>query len=167
MRKYLDARYRDRASPAHVWCGVSVEDASRLVRVRHMRASRAVVRFLSLEPLLGPLPDLDLTAIHWVIVGSESSPGARPMCASWVTALRDRCARDAVPFFFKQWGGRAPKANGRLCECAPHAAPEARARPGRAVGRHGIALRSATWASTKATSSHRINPVRADPRRVT
>ena len=120
MRKYLDARYRDRAPPAHVWCGVSVEDAPRLVRVRHLRASRAAVRFLSLEPLLGPLPDLDLTAIHWVIVGGESGPGARTMRPDWVRAIRDQCAREGVAFFFKQWGGARPKSRGRTLDGREH-----------------------------------------------
>ena len=98
----------------NVWMGVSVETNPYLFRVDHLRLADAAVRFLSLEPLLGPLPDLDLAGIDWVIVGGESGPRARPMDQKWVTAIRDRCEASVVPFFFKQWGGRTPKAGGRL-----------------------------------------------------
>ena len=99
--------------PPNVWMGVSVENDRFRFRIDHLRAVPAAVRFLSLEPLLGPLPNLDLTEIHWVIVGGESGPRARPMQQDWVEDIRDQCATIGVPFFFKQWGGRTPKAGGR------------------------------------------------------
>ncbi len=99
--------------PANVWMGVSVENDRFRFRIDHLRAVPAAVRFLSLEPLLGPLPNLDLTEIHWTIVGGESGPRARPMQQDWVEDIRDQCAAVGVPFFFKQWGGRTPKAGGR------------------------------------------------------
>jgi protein gp37 len=85
-------------------------------RADELRKVSADVRFLSLEPLLGPLDELDLTGIHWVIVGGESGPGARPMKKQWVASLRDRCRREAVPFFFKQWGGPIKSKNGRVLD---------------------------------------------------
>jgi protein gp37 len=100
----------------NVWVGVSIETAKYLWRVDHLRKVPAAVRFLSLEPLLGPLGDLDLSGIHWVIVGGESGPGAHPIEASWVTDLRDQCCRARVPFFFKQWGGKNKKQAGRVLE---------------------------------------------------
>jgi protein gp37 len=100
--------------PANVWQGVSVESADYRFRVDHLRGIGARVRFLSVEPLLGPLPNLDLTGIHWVIVGGESGPGAREMREEWVVALRDQCREAGVPFFFKQWGGVNKKRTGRL-----------------------------------------------------
>jgi protein gp37 len=99
--------------PSNLWMGVSVEDSQRLYRADDLRAVPAAVRFLSCEPLIGPLSDLDLTEIGWVIVGGESGPVHRPVDPSWVTSIRDRCADAGVPFFFKQWGGRTPKAGGR------------------------------------------------------
>jgi len=99
--------------PSNVWMGVSVENDRYRFRINHLRAVPAVVRFLSLEPLLGPLPNLHLTDIDWVIVGGESGPRARPMEQPWVEEIRDQCADAHVPFFFKQWGGRTPKAGGR------------------------------------------------------
>lgn len=102
--------------PENVWMGVTVEDNERLTRVAQLLAVPAHVRFLSIEPLLGPLPDLDLAGIHWVIVGGESGPGARPMRAEWATDIRDRCLRSGVPFFFKQWGGVRKNAAGRELE---------------------------------------------------
>ena len=116
MCRYLRARYRDRMPLAHVWIGVSVEDAPRLARVGHLRKTPGAVRFLSLEPLLGPLPGLDLAGIDWVIVGGESGPGARTMRPDWVRAIRDQCAREGVAFFFKQWGGVRPKSRGRILD---------------------------------------------------
>jgi protein gp37 len=91
--------------PENVWMGVSVENAACKFRIDDLRNIPSAVRFLSLEPLLGPLTDLDLTGIHWVIVGGESGPGARPMAKSWVRDIREQCAKENVPFFFKQWGG--------------------------------------------------------------
>ncbi|MFE4361102.1 MULTISPECIES: DUF5131 family protein [Streptomycetaceae] len=99
--------------PDNLWMGVSVEDESQLDRIDDLRAVPAAVRFLSLEPLLGPLPELDLDGIGWVIVGGESGPGHRPMDPAWVATVRDACQAAGVPFFFKQWGGRNPKARGR------------------------------------------------------
>lgn len=102
--------------PANVWMGVSVESAAYLGRVDHLRSTGAQVKFLSLEPLLGPLPRLNVRGIDWVIVGGESGPGARPMDPQWVLALRDQCRRARVAFFFKQWGGRNKKKAGRLLD---------------------------------------------------
>ncbi len=99
--------------PTNVWMGVSVENGNYRFRIDHLRAVPASVRFLSLEPLLGPLPALDLAGIDWVIVGGESGPKVRPVEQGWVEEIRDQCAIARVPFFFKQWGGRTPKAGGR------------------------------------------------------
>jgi protein gp37 len=96
--------------------GVSVEREDYTFRIDRLRGTPAAVRFLSLEPLLGPLPGLDLRGIDWVIVGGESGPRARPMDQAWATDIRDQCRRAGVPFFFKQWGGRNKKATGRLLE---------------------------------------------------
>ena len=102
--------------PENVWMGVTVEHADYLDRVEHLRATPARIKFLSLEPLLGPMPHVDLAGIDWVIVGGESGPGARPMRAEWATEIRDRCASAGVPFFFKQWGGRNKKKAGRVLD---------------------------------------------------
>lgn len=99
--------------PPNCWVGVSIESDRYTFRAEHLRRCFSAVRFLSLEPLLGPLPSLDLTGIDWVIVGGESGPNARPIEADWVRHLRDQCQLYGVPFFFKQWGGRTPKAGGR------------------------------------------------------
>lgn len=100
----------------NIWAGVTVEDALYKNRIDDLRQVPACVRFLSLEPLLGPLPLLNLSGIHWVIVGGESGPGARPMEAEWATSIRDQCLEAKVPFFFKQWGGVNKKKAGRLLE---------------------------------------------------
>lgn len=102
--------------PANVWMGVSVENADYTWRIDHLRATAAHVKFLSLEPLLGPLPGLDLAGIDWVIVGGESGPGARPMREEWVLDIREQCLSAGVPFFFKQWGGVNKKKAGRELE---------------------------------------------------
>ena len=102
--------------PRNVWMGVSVETARYETRVDRLRSTGARVKFLSLEPLLGPLPGLDLSGIDWVIVGGESGPGARPMDPAWATDLRDQCQRAGVPFFFKQWGGTNKKRTGRALD---------------------------------------------------
>jgi protein gp37 len=102
--------------PANLWMGVSVEDTSVLHRVDDLRAVPAAVRFVSCEPLLGPLDTINLDGIGWVIAGGESGPQHRPMDPAWVANLRDRCAAETVPFFFKQWGGRTPKQGGRLLD---------------------------------------------------
>lgn len=99
--------------PENVWMGVSVESDRYRFRVDHLRSVPAAVRFLSLEPLLESLPGLNLDRIDWVIVGGESGPGARPLDQDWVVDLLDQCQSADVPFFFKQWGGRTPKAGGR------------------------------------------------------
>jgi protein gp37 len=92
----------------NVWLGTSIENDTFTFRASHLRQTPAVVRFLSLEPLLGPLPSLDLTGIDWVIVGGESGPGARPMHPDWARDVRDRCVAAGVPFLFKQWGEYRP-----------------------------------------------------------
>ncbi|MEV8322108.1 phage Gp37/Gp68 family protein [Kitasatospora sp. NPDC056731] len=102
--------------PPNVWMGVSVESTEELGRVEDLRAVPAAVRFLSCEPLLGPLNGLELDGIRWVIAGGESGPGHRPMEASWVRDVRDACLQKEVAFFFKQWGGHTPKAGGRLLD---------------------------------------------------
>ena len=110
-------RLRDLAAhigwPANVWVGVSVENQDAARRIGDLRQVPAAVRFLSLEPLLGPLENLDLTGIDWVIAGGESGPGARPMDPAWAASIRDQCTAQNVSFFFKQWGGVFKKRNGR------------------------------------------------------
>jgi protein gp37 len=102
--------------PRNVWMGVSVESADYGDRIDDLRAVPAAVRFLSLEPLLGPLPALNLEGIHWVIVGGESGPGARPMAPEWVRDIRDQCQLAQVAFFFKQWGGVRKGKTGRTLD---------------------------------------------------
>jgi protein gp37 len=97
----------------NIWMGVSVENADYTFRIDHLRQTRAQIKFLSLEPLLGPLPNLNLKGIDWVIVGGESGPGARPIDSSWVIDIRAQCRKARVPFFFKQWGGVNKKKMGR------------------------------------------------------
>jgi protein gp37 len=108
------ARLADRLHwPPNLWVGVSIENDTYRFRADHLRQVNAAVRFLSLEPLLGPLAKLDLRGIDWVIVGGESGPGARPLDETWVLEIKATCLAAGVPFFFKQWGGRTPKAGGR------------------------------------------------------
>lgn len=102
--------------PPNLWMGVSVENDEYRDRIDHLRATKAAIKFLSLEPLLGPLPQLNLQDINWVIVGGESGPGARHCNTEWVINIRDQCLAAKVPFFFKQWGGVNKKRNGRLLE---------------------------------------------------
>jgi protein gp37 len=102
--------------PANVWMGVSVENAEYIERIRDLQRTRALVKFLSLEPLLGPLHRLDLGGIDWAIVGGESGPGARAMDPRWVTEIRDQCVAARVAFFFKQWGGTNKKRAGRTLD---------------------------------------------------
>ncbi len=116
MRDFVNERYGRRGAPPHIWLGVSVEDGARLSRVRHLRDTAATVRFLSVEPLIGPIGRLDLTGMKWVIVGGESGPHARPMHPDWAREVRDQCVRAGVSFFFKQWGGFRPKSGGRLLD---------------------------------------------------
>jgi protein gp37 len=113
MRDYLRRRYGSDRGPQHIWCGVSVEDATGAARIAHLRAAPAGVRFLSIEPLIGAVGAIDLTGIDWVIVGGESGPGARPVGLDWVREIRDQCLAQNVAFFFKQWGGFRPKSHGR------------------------------------------------------
>jgi protein gp37 len=100
----------------NIWMGVSVEDRKSLKRVDHLKKCGASVKFLSIEPLLEPLPDLDLDGIDWVIVGGESGPGARPIEADWVRSIRDHCIATDTAFFFKQWGGFNKKKAGKLLD---------------------------------------------------
>ena len=120
MKRYLHRRYGRSKAPRHIWCGVSVEDLAATARILHLQASPASVRFLSIEPLLGPVGEIDLREISWVIVGGESGPKARPMDRRWVIDIRDLCRRENVAFFFKQWGGRTPKAGGRTLDGIEH-----------------------------------------------
>lgn len=99
--------------PSNAWMGVSLEDAGHLNRVDHLRDVPAIVRFLSCEPLLGDLRNINLSDIDWVIAGGESGPRHRPMDIAWARSIRDACGKAGVPFFFKQWGGRTPKQLGR------------------------------------------------------
>ena len=100
----------------NIWMGVSVENEDYSFRIEHLRRTGAFLKFLSLEPLLGPLPDLDLTGIDWVIVGGESGPRARPVNPRWVVDIRDQCVNAKTAFFFKQWGGARRKKAGRQLE---------------------------------------------------
>ncbi len=100
----------------NIWMGVSVETERFTFRIDHLRRTQAFVKFLSLEPLLGPLPKLNLKGIDWAIVGGESGPGARPMDGSWVLEIKKQCQKSKVPFFFKQWGGVWKKRAGRLLQ---------------------------------------------------
>jgi len=102
--------------PDNVWIGVTVESGAFIRRIDHLRSVDAAVRFLSLEPLIGPVQDMYLTGIDWVIVGGESGPGARPMKAEWVYDVLHQCRDEDVPFFFKQWGGTNKKKAGRILD---------------------------------------------------
>lgn len=112
MRNFVNLRYVNGVAPPHIWLGVSIEDCGSLIRLRHLRETHATVRFVSFEPLLGPIGRVDLSGVHWAIVGGESGPGARPIDPMWARDLRDQCVSSGVAFFFKQWGGRTPKFNG-------------------------------------------------------
>ena len=117
LAKLLSTRLRFAASAHHIWWGVSVEDRRYgLARIPDLQSAPASVRFLSVEPLLEDLGTLDLSGIHWVIVGGESGRGARPMSRQWVVSVRDQCAKAGVPFFFKQWGGLHKKRAGRMLD---------------------------------------------------
>ena len=113
MMKYVNDRYKNKKAPKHIWLGTSIEDGTKISRIVHMQRMNASIRFLSVEPLIAPLGKVDLKGIHWVIVGGESGPKARPIEADWVREIRDQCNRKKIPFFFKQWGGFRPKAGGR------------------------------------------------------
>ncbi|MFZ5905760.1 MAG: DUF5131 family protein [Chloroflexota bacterium] len=100
----------------NIWMGVSVENKDYVYRIDDLRKTGAKIKFLSVEPLLGPLPRMNLRGINWVIVGGESGPGARPLEREWVVGVRDQCRKLGVPFFFKQWGGVQKKKAGRLLD---------------------------------------------------
>jgi protein gp37 len=114
LTRYLKHRYGDGCAPAHIWLGVSVEDAKNTVRLKHLRDAQATTKFVSFEPLLGPVGNVDLSGFDWVIVGGESGPRSRPMEEAWAIEIRDLCRAAKVAFFFKQWGGVRPKSGGRL-----------------------------------------------------
>jgi protein gp37 len=116
MRDYVRRRYGNGHAPAHIWLGVSVEDGTKLSRVRHLSQTPAVIRFVSVEPLIGPVGKIPLDGIAWVIVGGESGPHARGVKPQWVRAVRDQCVEQGVAFFFKQWGGLRPKSGGRTLD---------------------------------------------------
>jgi protein gp37 len=116
MRNYVMKRYGDRKVPNHIWLGVSVEDSAHKSRIQHLRQINSEARFISFEPLLGPIGEVDLSGIAWAIIGGESGPKARPMQPEWAMELRDACKTYNVAFFFKQWGGARPKSGGRLLE---------------------------------------------------
>lgn len=116
MARYLRQRYADVEPPSHLWFGVSVENAAARSRIDHLRMAPAAIRFLSIEPLIGPVGDMNLESIHWVIVGGESGPRARPMEEAWVRDIHRQCVEQKVAFFFKQWGGYRPKSGGRVLD---------------------------------------------------
>lgn len=116
LKRYVNKRYGGASAPPHIWLGVSLEDSTQVSRLKHLQGAAASVRFLSIEPLLGPIGTIDLDGIHWVIVGGESGPGHRPINVEWVREIRDQCRKAHVPFFFKQWGGARPKAGGRVLD---------------------------------------------------
>lgn len=114
MSRYLRSRYVSTRAPAHIWLGVSIEDAKNTVRLNHLRSAPATTKFVSFEPLIAPVGKVDLTGVDWAIVGGESGPRSRPMDEAWATEIRDQCTTAKVAFFFKQWGGVRPKSGGRL-----------------------------------------------------
>lgn len=116
LRDYVNTRYSTGRAPSHIWLGVSIENRRALVRLRHLRQVQATIRFVSFEPLLESLGQLNLVGIQWAIVGGESGPGARTCNPDWVRDIRDMCNKARVAFFFKQWGGRTPKAGGNLLD---------------------------------------------------
>ena len=116
MRRFVQERYPGGQAPSQIWLGVSIENDAALTRLRHLKETNASVRFVSFEPLLGPMGTVNLEDIHWVIAGGESGPGARQVEAEWVRELRDQCEAQDVAFFFKQWGGRTPKAGGNTLD---------------------------------------------------
>ena len=112
LRRYANARYPEGSAPRHIWLGVSIEDRQSLIRLTHLKQANAGIRFVSFEPLLEGLSELDLRGIHWAIAGGESGASARPMEPEWIRSIRDQCKAQGVAFFFKQWGGRTPKSRG-------------------------------------------------------
>jgi protein gp37 len=121
LQQLLTTTIPEAAMAKHIWWGVSVEDRKYgLPRINDLRDTPAAVRFLSIEPLLEDLGSIDLSGIHWVIVGGESGPGARPMDKAWAEAIREQCAAASVPFFFKQWGGVQKTKHGRILNGRTH-----------------------------------------------
>ena len=116
MRNYIRRRYGENKVPIHIWLGVSVEDAAHTSRIEHLGQVNSEARFVSFEPLLGPIDSIDLDGIAWAIVGGESGPRAREMKSEWATDLRRACENSGTAFFFKQWGGARPKSGGRILE---------------------------------------------------
>jgi protein gp37 len=116
MRNFLRDRYGTAFGPRHIWCGVSIEDGTKLSRLRHLQDAPAGTRFLSIEPLIGRVGKINLNGIDWVIVGGESGPRARYMDPNWVREIRDQCQEAGISFFFKQWGGLRPKSGGRVLD---------------------------------------------------
>lgn len=116
MRDYVKKRYNEGKVPNHIWLGVSVEDFAHKSRIKHLQQINSEARFISFEPLLGAIGEVDLNGIAWAIVGGESGPKARAMKPEWATEIRDACKSFGVAFFFKQWGGARPKSGGRLLE---------------------------------------------------
>jgi len=115
LRNFVNARY-SKLAPPHIWLGVSIESPALLVRLRHLQQTQASIRFVSFEPLLDRLGPMSLHGIDWAIVGGESGHHARPMDIGWVREIRDQCKKQKVAFFFKQWGGRTPKAKGNTID---------------------------------------------------
>jgi protein gp37 len=140
MRDYVRRRYGVSGAPRHVWLGVSVEDGTKLSRARHLSQTPVPIRFLSIEPLIGPVGKLPLGGICWVIVGGESGPRARAMDPRWAREVRDQCVAQGVAFFFKQWGGLRPKSGGRLLD-----GKEWSQWPPRSYGTRGEAARLSAW----------------------
>ena len=116
MRRFVRERYPDGEAPSHIWLGVPIENETALTRLRHLKETNASVRFVSFEPLLGSIGDVNLEQIHGVIAEGESGPGARQVHADWVWELRYQCETQRVAFFFKQWAGRSRKAGGNTLD---------------------------------------------------
>lgn len=121
LMELLQSKLRDDSQLTHIWWGVSVENRKHgLRRIDHLRTAPAAIRFLSIEPLLEDLGEINLKGISWVIVGGESGAGARPMNKEWVRSIRDRCRKAKIPFFFKQWGGTRKNLTGRELDGRTH-----------------------------------------------
>jgi protein gp37 len=158
MQELLAGPLAFAARESHIWWGVSVENRTHgLPRLEALRAAPASVRFLSVEPLLENLGPLDLTGIHWMIVGGESGHGARPLAPEWVRSLRDQCQIAGIPFFFKQWGGVRKGKAGRALDGRTHDGVPARSQhpmPGR---KERLAMLQAITSDTAAPSSPSIH----------
>jgi len=146
MARLLSGPLSSLAVEPHIWWGVSVENKKHgLPRLRRLQKTPIAVRFLSIEPLLEDLGEIDLHGISWVIVGGESGPGARPMQSAWVRSIQKQCSRDRVPFFFKQWGGTRKKAAGRDLDGKTYS-NFPKFSPSSSVIPSGMAIPSAPWA---------------------